>query len=70
MQPNDLDTLLGILRQHGVASAEVPTADGCTLRVVFEPRLGDGPLPGTPPTPGGWKGPDRLDAPQQYDEVP
>ena len=56
----NLDEVLATLRKHGVASAEVPSEHGC-LRVVFEP--GASPLPkGDEVTPGGWKGPDRLDS--------
>lgn len=69
MHPAELDTLLATLRKHGVASAEVPTTGGL-LRLAFEPSIG-GPLPeGDPVTPGGWKSPERLDAPDQFSEVP
>lgn len=58
MNANELDLILATLRKHGAASAEVPTTAGA-LRVVFGP---DGALPaGDELTPGGWKGPSRLD---------
>ena len=69
MNSNELEALLAMLRKYGVQSAEVPLTAGCVLRVVFEPDM-PGPLPGDQPTPGGWKGPDRLDAPLQFDAVP
>ncbi len=64
----DLEQILKLLRQYGVASAEVPGPAGVVLRVVFEPM--GGPLPGDVPTPGGWKSPERLDHPDQFSEVP
>lgn len=69
MTPHDLDHLLDVLRKHRVASAEVPLFDDKSLKVVFEPDLSE-PMPGDKPTPGGWKSPERLDNPQQFDEVP
>lgn len=69
MSPADLDQLLAVLRKHCIMSADVPLASG-TLRVVFGPEAMP-PLPdGDPVTPGGWKGPDRLDAPLALDEAP
>lgn len=67
MTPEALDHFLRVMRDRGVASAEVQTPDG-TLRVVFGPDAG--PLPGETPTPGGWKSPMRLDDPAQFDEAP
>lgn len=65
MTASNLDSILAVLRKHGVASAEVPVDDG-TIRVVFNP---DGPLPvGDEVTPGGWKGPSRLDQDPLDDE--
>ena len=68
MNPQDLDTVLEILRKHGVASAEVPATwtGGAPLRVVFAPTVPD---IGETPTPGGWKSPDKLDAAFNPDEV-
>lgn len=59
MQSTDLDAILATLRKHGVASAEVPGVNGA-LRVVFEPSMAPLP-PGDEITPGGWKGPPKLD---------
>lgn len=69
MTPDDLDQMLAVMRKNRVASAEVPLLDGGALKVVFEPDLSE-PMPGDKPTPGGWKSPERLDNPQQFDEVP
>lgn len=65
MHPSDLDHLLAVLHKHGVQSAEVPALGGGVVRVVFEPD--GGPMPGEAPTPGGWKSPTRLDAPDAFD---
>lgn len=67
MTAPDLDAILATLRAHGVASAEVPmNTYMAPLRVVFNPEP---PPAGIETTPGGWKGPDRLDQdPFQIDE--
>lgn len=67
MTAQDLDAILATLRAHGVSSAEVPlNAYTAPLRVVFGPEA---PPPGMETTPGGWKGPERLDQdPFQIDE--
>ena len=66
-----LDEVLATLKKHGVASAEV-IVNGAPLRVVFDTMPAE--LPGTAPTPGGWKSesPSRLDHPGQFEvhEVP
>jgi anthranilate phosphoribosyltransferase len=58
MTPTELAAILDTLRAKGVASAEVPLAAG-PLRVLFAPEA---PPPGDDVTPGGWKGPAKLDA--------
>lgn len=66
MTPDLLDQLLTALRKNGVVSAEVPLQHGA-LRVVFAPEVGAALPPGDPITPGGWKSPERLDDPAQFD---
>jgi hypothetical protein len=67
MTVTDLDATLAALRKHGVVSAEVPTPSG-PLRLVFAPSVGDVMPPGDELTPGGWKGPARLDLDPVEDE--
>lgn len=65
MTATELSEILGVLRSHGVASAEV-SPEGL-VRVVFLPDAGP-PPPGDDLTPGGWKGPTRLDSDPMDDE--
>ena len=67
LTPAELQALLAVMREAGVASAEVPTTRG-TLRVVLQPDMGT--MPGDEATPGGWKSPERLDAPFVATEAP
>lgn len=63
----DLEAVLATLVKYGVVSAEVPGQNGGVLRVVFAPNLAP-PPPGDETTPGGWKGPTRLDSDPLDDE--
>jgi hypothetical protein len=66
MTAPELDQYLAVLKAHGVASAHLKLPNG-EAAVVFGPD----PLPaGTETTPGGWKGPDRLDVLAPDSEVP
>lgn len=67
LDPAQLDELLVVLKARGVESAKVTATE---VWVRFGPSYPEEPLPGETPTPGGWKGPERLDAPQQLDDVP
>lgn len=60
MDPRLLAELLGVMRQHNVASARV-VAEGVELAVTFEPQMA--PMPGDKPEQGGWKSPQHLDNP-------
>jgi hypothetical protein len=72
MTPELMAQYLKVFREHGAASVafRIPLPDGSTgeLSVTMEPRF-EGPMPGDAPTPGGWKSPVRLDAPEQFDSV-
>lgn len=84
MTPEQLDGILAVLRKHGVMSATVPwtpqdtttgglmtfagvTIQPTSLHVVFGPDPAP-PPPGDETTPGGWKGPTRLDSDPLDDE--
>lgn len=60
MTPNELETYLGVLRASGVISARL-LINATDISVTFGPDAMPNP-PGFELTPGGWKGPQGLDA--------
>lgn len=61
MTPNDLDGYLRVLVSNGVGLAAIKLSTGAEIHVTFNPAL---PAQlGSTPEPGGWKGPSRLDNP-------
>ena len=59
LTPELLAQYLDVMRKAGLMTAHLKTPQG-EVAVTFGPD--SAPLPGDSPTPGGWKGPDRLDA--------
>lgn len=69
LTPEQLAAYLDVMRKAGLVAAhlEIPWmfAEGelpmlLKMNVTFGPDAA--PLPGEKPTPGGWKGPEHLDA--------
>ena len=69
MNPAELAQYLDVLRKAGVMSAKLVLDGRAEVAVTFEP--GSTPMPeGDDLTPGGWKGPARLDADFDDGRVP
>ena len=63
MSPTELAEYIDVLKKAGVASARVILGAN-EINVIFGPD----PLPeGSDITPGGWKGPERLDDHSTFD---
>lgn len=58
MSPSQLSEYLQVLRDHKVMSGRV-CMDHIEINVVFAPDELE--MPGEAPSPGGWKGPEKLD---------
>lgn len=72
MTPDLLKQYLEAMRSQRTMHCAVTLpcgADMVTINATFAPD-DQGPMPGEQPTPGGWKGPDRLDNAEQFSEIP